>query len=101
MNPNSLLLCIVLAGTTSFAQAPNPFIGTWVLNSDKTPNPTITYAIKDLGSGRFALTGSSGETTEVKGTESCSRWRRLKAQSAPSSEYFPTNFPMRKAKFED
>jgi hypothetical protein len=66
MNPNSLLLCIVLAGTTAFAQAPSPFIGTWVLNSEKSPNPTITYAIKDLGSGRYALTGSSGETTEIK-----------------------------------
>jgi hypothetical protein len=35
-------------------------------NADKSPKPTITYGIKDLGGDRYALTGSTGETTEIK-----------------------------------
>ena len=33
--------------------------------SQKSPKPTITYGIKNLGGNRFALTGSTGETTEI------------------------------------
>jgi hypothetical protein len=65
MTLKSLLLS-VLVSTTALAQAPSSFIGTWVLNDAKSPKTPITYAIKDLGPGRYALTGSTGETTEVK-----------------------------------
>jgi hypothetical protein len=48
------------------AAASDPFVGTWVYNAEKSPKPTITYGIKDLGGDRYALTGSSGETTTIK-----------------------------------
>jgi hypothetical protein len=60
-----LLLAAVLT-TTGVAAQSDPFVGTWVYNAEKSPKPTIRYAIKDLGSDRYALTGSSGETTEIK-----------------------------------
>jgi hypothetical protein len=46
--------------------ANDPFVGTWVYNAQRSPKPTIKYAIKDLGGERYALTGSTGETTEIK-----------------------------------
>ena len=60
-----LLLAGILTGTSAFA-ATDPFIGTWVYNIQKSPKPTIKYAIKDLGDGRYSLTGSTGITIEVK-----------------------------------
>ena len=61
----SLLLAVLLA-TPMFGVASDPFVGTWVWNSEKSPKPVITYGIKDLGGERYALTGSSGQTTEIK-----------------------------------
>jgi hypothetical protein len=46
--------------------ATDPFVGTWVYNNQRSPKPTIRYAIKDLGGERCALTGSTGVTVEVK-----------------------------------
>jgi hypothetical protein len=46
--------------------ATDPFVGTWVYNAQKSPKPTIKYAIKDLGDERYALTGSTGTTVEIK-----------------------------------
>ena len=60
-----LLLTGILTSTSLFAQS-DPFVGTWVYNAQKSPKPTIKYAIKDLGGDRYALTGSTGTTTEVK-----------------------------------
>lgn len=60
------MLLAVLVATPVLAAASDPFVGTWTYNAAKSPKPTITYGIKDLGDGRYALTGSSGETTEVK-----------------------------------
>jgi hypothetical protein len=65
MRPKSMLLALFLA-TTGAAVAQDPFVGTWVYSSQKSPKPTITYGIKDLGGDRYALTGSTGETTEIK-----------------------------------
>jgi len=62
---NGTLLTCVFTCTSAFA-ATDPFVGTWVYNSGKSPKPTITYAIKDLGGNRYALTGSTGTTIEVK-----------------------------------
>jgi len=59
------LLAGILTSTSLLAQT-DPFIGTWVYNAEKSPKPTIKYAIKDLGGDRYALTGSTGTTTEVK-----------------------------------
>ena len=61
----ALLLAGILTCTSGFA-ATDPFIGTWVYNIQKSPKPTIKYAIKDLGGGRYSLTGSTGVTVEVK-----------------------------------
>jgi hypothetical protein len=61
----SLSLAILFA-TSGLANASDPFVGTWVYNAERSPKPTITYGIKDLGGDRYALTGSSGETTEIK-----------------------------------
>jgi hypothetical protein len=61
----SLLLAALFA-TPCMAAATDPFVGTWIYNNDKSPKPTITYAIKDLGQDRYALTGSDGNTIEVK-----------------------------------
>ena len=60
-----LLLAGILTGTSVFA-ATDPFIGTWVHNPEKSPKPTIKYAIKDLGDERYSLTGSTGITVEIK-----------------------------------
>jgi hypothetical protein len=60
-----LLLAGLLTSATVFA-ATDPFIGTWVYNIQKSPKPTIRYAIKDLGGDRYALTGSTGTTVEIK-----------------------------------
>ena len=67
---NPLRLCaLLLAGiftcTSGFA-ATDPFIGTWVYDIQKSPKPTIKYAIKDLGGDRYSLTGSTGVTVEIK-----------------------------------
>jgi hypothetical protein len=55
-----------LFAAPGLAAASDPFVGTWVYNADRSPKPTITYGIKDLGGDRYALTGSSGETTQIK-----------------------------------
>jgi len=60
------LLLVVLCAATGSAAASDPFVGTWVYNNDKSPKPTITYKIEDLGQERYTLTGSSGETTRIK-----------------------------------
>lgn len=60
-----LLLAVMLTYTSAFA-ADDPFVGTWVYNIQKSPKPTIRYAIKDLGGDRYALTGSTGTTVEIK-----------------------------------
>jgi hypothetical protein len=60
-----LLLAGILTCTKMFA-ATDPFIGTWVHNAEKSPKPTIKYAIKDLGGERYSLTGSTGVTVEIK-----------------------------------
>jgi hypothetical protein len=46
--------------------ATDPFVGTWKYNDQKSPKPTIKYTIKDLGGDRYALTGSTGVTVEIK-----------------------------------
>jgi hypothetical protein len=61
----AVLLAGVLSCASSFA-ATDPFVGTWVYNAEKSPKPTIKYAIKDLGEGRYSLTGSTGTTVEIK-----------------------------------
>ena len=60
-----LLLTVALTSSSVYA-AIDPFVGTWVYNAQKSPKPTITYGIKDLGEDRYALTGSTGQTTEIK-----------------------------------
>ena len=60
-----LLLAGILTSTSVYA-ATDPFVGTWVYNADKSPKPTIKYAVKDLGGDRYALTGSTGTTVEIK-----------------------------------
>ena len=65
MKLHALLLAGLLTCTSAFA-ATDPFVGTWVYNPQKSPKPTIKYAIKDLGGDRYALTGSTGTTVEVK-----------------------------------
>lgn len=61
----ALLLAGIFTCTTVLA-ATDPFVGTWVYNAQKSPKPTIKYAIKDLGDNRYALTGSTGVTVEIK-----------------------------------
>jgi hypothetical protein len=61
--------CILLFGFLAGAgvsAAADPFVGKWIWNAQKSPLPKITYKIKDLGGDRFALTGSTGETLEIK-----------------------------------
>jgi len=65
LRPYRLLLVFILT-TTAFAAITDPFVGTWVYDAQKSPKPTITYGIKDLGGDRYALTGSTGQTTEIK-----------------------------------
>lgn len=60
-----LLLASILTSTSMFA-ATDPFVGTWVYNAQKSPKPTIRYAIRDLGGERYSLTGSTGVTVEIK-----------------------------------
>jgi hypothetical protein len=60
------LLCAAIFATSGLAAASDPFVGTWVYNAEKSPKPTITYGIKNLGGDRYGLTGSSGETTNIK-----------------------------------
>ena len=71
-----LLLTGIFMCTNMFA-ATDPFIGTWVYNPQKSPKPTIKYAIRDLGGDRYALTGSTGRR---------SRSRRTASQSTPRPE---------------
>jgi hypothetical protein len=55
-----LLLTGILTSTSLFAQN-DPFVGTWVYDAQKSPKPTIKYAIKDLGGDRYAtLNDASG-----------------------------------------
>lgn len=61
-----VLFLAALFATSNGVAMSDPFVGTWVYNADRSPKPTITYGIKDLGGDRYALTGSSGETTEIK-----------------------------------
>lgn len=65
MRLHCLLLAGILTGTSAFAQN-DPFVGTWLFNEQKSPKPTIRYAIKDLGGQRYALTGSTGVTVRIK-----------------------------------
>jgi hypothetical protein len=62
----SLFLAALFA-TSSSTAASDPFVGAWVYNAERSPKPRITYGIRDLGGDRYALTGSSGETTEIRG----------------------------------
>jgi hypothetical protein len=62
---SALLLTGIFTSTTALA-AMDPFVGTWVYNTQKSPKPTIRYTIKDLGDNRYALTGSTGVTVEIK-----------------------------------
>ncbi len=74
MQLERVLLALTMA-TAGTAVAQDPFVGTWVYNAKNSSKPTITYGIKDLGSDRYALTGSLGETTEIKPMESRSNLR--------------------------
>jgi len=65
MRSFGLLLAGVLTCTSAFALN-DPFVGTWVYNPQKSPKPTIKYTIKELGDGRYSLTGSTGTTVEIK-----------------------------------
>jgi hypothetical protein len=65
MRLRCLLLAVTFTCTSAFA-LDDPFVGTWVYNAQKSPKPTIRYAIKDLGGGRYSLTGSTGITIEIK-----------------------------------
>ncbi len=60
-----LLTCLFLIAS-GLPAAGDPFLGKWVWNSKKSPKPKITYSVKDVGGNRFALTGSTGETTTIK-----------------------------------
>jgi hypothetical protein len=51
---------------TSAFDANDPFLGTWVYNTQKSPKPTIKYTIKSLGGGLYSLTGSTGVTVDIK-----------------------------------
>jgi hypothetical protein len=65
MRLRCLFLAVTLTCTSAFA-LDDPFVGTWVYNAQKSPKPTIQYTIKDLGGGRYSLTGSTGKTVEIK-----------------------------------
>ncbi|MGA7109925.1 MAG: hypothetical protein WBV28_18515 [Terracidiphilus sp.] len=65
MRLHGLWLGVVFTATHLLA-ATDPFVGTWVYNIQESPKPTIQYTIKDLGGERYALTGSTGVTVEVK-----------------------------------
>ena len=64
MKLGTILLPALLASSGLFAA--DPFLGKWVWNEQKSPKPIIRYAIKDLGNNRYSLTGSTGETTNIK-----------------------------------
>lgn len=59
------MLAGILTCANVFA-ATDPFAGTWMYNAHKSPKPTITYAIKDLGGDHYSLIGSTGSTIEIK-----------------------------------
>ena len=65
LRPYALLLVAILTSASAFG-ASDPFVATWIYNAQKSPKPTIKYTIKDLGGERYALTGSTGQTTEIK-----------------------------------
>lgn len=65
MRLHGLLLAGIFTCTTAFAQN-DPFVGTWVYDAQKSPKPTIKYTIKDLGGGRYSLTGSTGTAVEIR-----------------------------------
>lgn len=65
MRFNGLIAAVLLASAVTYA-AGDPFVGTWLYSASKSPKPTIEYGIKDLGSDRYALTGSGGNTTNIK-----------------------------------
>ncbi len=61
-----LFVCSALVAGCHLWSATDPFIGHWTWNSKKSPHPTITYSVKDLGNNRFAVTGSTGETVNMQ-----------------------------------
>ena len=63
---NKFLICSALAAGCQLAAATDPFVGHWVWNAQKSPTPTITYSVKDLGENHFAVTGSSGDTVNIQ-----------------------------------
>jgi len=65
MRLHGLSLAGMFTCTNAFALH-DPFVGTWVYNAQRSPRPTIRYTIKDLGGGRYSLTGSTGTTVEIK-----------------------------------
>lgn len=65
MRLRCLFLVVTLTCTSAFA-LDDPFAGTWVYNAQKSPKPIIRYTIKDLGGGRYSLTGSTGTTVEIR-----------------------------------
>jgi hypothetical protein len=65
MRLQNLLLTGLLICNSAFA-VDDPFVGKWVYDAQKSPKPTIRYIIKDLGGGRYSLTGSTGTTVEIK-----------------------------------
>lgn len=60
-----LLLRVLPAGllvAVSALSATDPFVGTWLHNTNKSPKPTITFTIRDVGGDQVALTGSTGKS---------------------------------------
>src|ERR1700735_1139736 len=60
----------VLFATSGLTTSSDPFVGTWVYNAEKSPKPTITYGIRDLGGDRYALTEVPGELPQSGRTAS-------------------------------
>jgi hypothetical protein len=59
------VFCVGILVGTGIAAA-DPFVGTWVYNLTKSPKPTITFTIRDLGENRISLTGSTNRTIILK-----------------------------------
>jgi hypothetical protein len=59
-------LYVGLLASTIVPAADDTFVGTWVYNIEKSPKPTITFTIKDLGANRISLTGSTNKTIILK-----------------------------------
>lgn len=58
-------LCVGILASMSIIAA-DPFVGTWVYNLKKSPQPTITFTIRDLGENGISLTGSTNRTIILK-----------------------------------